>query len=1035
MEKKRRREAEQTLYIQTYNEDGEEEKRRKRVGLVHSFSTPLSFLSSQFSQFSVRTNDDELVRHCFFLQSPRLPPMTTMSDDGDRTCPLCAEEMDITDQQLKPCKCGYEICVWCWHHIMEMAEKEETEGRCPACRTRYDKDRIVKMAANAEKMVAEFAAEKKQKPQKTKAKSTSIDARNHLSSVRVIQRNLVYIIGLPNNLMDESLLERREYFGQYGKVMKVSISRPTGAAAQQALVNNTFSVYITYLREEEAVRCIQAVHNFILEGKSLRACFGTTKYCHQWLRNLSCNNPDCLYLHDIGSQEDSFTKDEIISAYTRSRVPQIVLNASLRRAGSILPPPADDFPSISNPVPTKPPLKNGSNSVATTQVKISPPNSSSGKSTLPTTAAWGLRNLSSRPAAVPSSVGPSNPTLIKQKSDTTLNINSNTSLNPNINTKQTSSAWHDDVIPSTNSTKIPETKTLERKNLEMKSGIYRSGFSKELDIDLTDIPSAWNDDPPIVSSKSYSPSQSTKVSNPNLNLNSNSNSNSNPIPNSNSNSNSQVSTSPLPKLNSSFTTQSIEPTSDCQDISARLSSVCLDTELNEETLLAESETLLSSSISNNRSHTPGLHDPGLANHSHTPGLHEPGLPNHSHTPGLHEPTNNYSHTPDLHEPTNNYSHTPGLQEPTNNYSHTPGLHEPTTNYNPLALRDNSSILPTNGFDSTLESRGKTVNTEESNIISDILSLDFDPWDESASLSNNLTAPWRCKSTGQSRFLFARQEDLLEGSGTGNFGYQNFSSGNNSINGGIGFDGAGASVGFARNGPVAGNNARTKVSAPPGFSTPSRAIPPPGFASHDRSSPNHFYDTTYSDNRILENQYRNSPDLEFIDPAILAVGKGRISNEPGPALNVDQHHKSMYHFSNSSPSNTDPRIHMLMQQALASPSQNPRMSDQHVNINNSYLGLNDGINGGFNGNYGGSRYLGQNYNNHQVAPHQHQRGSQLWDGWSDLRMNNNNSNINNNIGMSDILRSNNSNGNLYGGSEEGGFHLPGQNDLFNRAFGL
>jgi CCR4-NOT transcription complex subunit 4 len=34
-----------------------------------------------------------------------------MSDDGDRTCPLCAEEMDITDQQLKPCKCGYDVCL------------------------------------------------------------------------------------------------------------------------------------------------------------------------------------------------------------------------------------------------------------------------------------------------------------------------------------------------------------------------------------------------------------------------------------------------------------------------------------------------------------------------------------------------------------------------------------------------------------------------------------------------------------------------------------------------------------------------------------------------------------------------------------------------------------------------------------------------------------------------------------------------------------------------------------------------------------
>lgn len=32
-----------------------------------------------------------------------------MNDEGEKTCPLCAEEMDLTDQQLKPCKCGYEV--------------------------------------------------------------------------------------------------------------------------------------------------------------------------------------------------------------------------------------------------------------------------------------------------------------------------------------------------------------------------------------------------------------------------------------------------------------------------------------------------------------------------------------------------------------------------------------------------------------------------------------------------------------------------------------------------------------------------------------------------------------------------------------------------------------------------------------------------------------------------------------------------------------------------------------------------------------
>ncbi|KAH1114693.1 hypothetical protein J1N35_008071 [Gossypium stocksii] len=38
-----------------------------------------------------------------------------------------------------------------------------------------------------------------------------------------------------------------------------------------------------------------------------------------------CSNPDCLYLHEIGSQEYSFTKDEIILAYTRTGMSFICL--------------------------------------------------------------------------------------------------------------------------------------------------------------------------------------------------------------------------------------------------------------------------------------------------------------------------------------------------------------------------------------------------------------------------------------------------------------------------------------------------------------------------------------------------------------------------------------------------------------------------------------------------------------------------------------------------------------------------------------
>ncbi|KAE9612281.1 putative transcription factor C2H2 family [Lupinus albus] len=264
-----------------------------------------------------------------------------MGDKGEKSCPICTEEMDLTDQQLKPCKCGYEICVWCWHHIVEMAQKDETEGRCPACRSLYDKERIEAMAANCQRLVADMNSKYKRKMQKLKPKSS--EGRKHLTDVRVIQRNLVYIIGLPLNLAHEDLLQQREYFGRYGKVLKVSISR-TATGMIQHSAKSSCCVYITYSKESEAVRCIQSVHCFVLEGRSLRACFGTTKYCHAWLRNVPCSNKDCLYLHDYGSQEDSFTKDELVLAFARSRVQQIIgaTNNLNRRSGSVLPPPAAD---------------------------------------------------------------------------------------------------------------------------------------------------------------------------------------------------------------------------------------------------------------------------------------------------------------------------------------------------------------------------------------------------------------------------------------------------------------------------------------------------------------------------------------------------------------------------------------------------------------------------------------------------------------------------------------------------------------------
>ena len=63
------------------------------------------------------------------------------------------------------------------------------------------------------------------------------------------------------------------------------------------------------------MQCIQHIDGTPLDGRVLRACFGTTKYCNAFLKYQPCNNPDCLYLHDIGHDNDSFTKEEMLAHY------------------------------------------------------------------------------------------------------------------------------------------------------------------------------------------------------------------------------------------------------------------------------------------------------------------------------------------------------------------------------------------------------------------------------------------------------------------------------------------------------------------------------------------------------------------------------------------------------------------------------------------------------------------------------------------------------------------------------------------------
>lgn len=127
--------------------------------------------------------------------------------------------------------------------------------------------------------------------------------RAELAGFRVIQRDLVYVIGISSKIASEDILRQYEYFGQYGPIKKIVIN----SQSQRP----TVSAYITFYNTEDAFECIYAVEDFTYSNYQMKASFGTSKYCSNYLSGLKCSNPDCMYLHYKGEPNDSFNSDEI----------------------------------------------------------------------------------------------------------------------------------------------------------------------------------------------------------------------------------------------------------------------------------------------------------------------------------------------------------------------------------------------------------------------------------------------------------------------------------------------------------------------------------------------------------------------------------------------------------------------------------------------------------------------------------------------------------------------------------------------------
>lgn len=99
---------------------------------------------------------------------------------------------------------------------------------------------------------------------------------------------------------------QKEYFGQYGPIVKIVVNK--NGYSQNNKSELTFSAYVTFSCPKDASLALLAIDNSVINGHTIRSSFGTTKYCSFFLKNMECNNKDCLYLHSLAEDEDTLFK-------------------------------------------------------------------------------------------------------------------------------------------------------------------------------------------------------------------------------------------------------------------------------------------------------------------------------------------------------------------------------------------------------------------------------------------------------------------------------------------------------------------------------------------------------------------------------------------------------------------------------------------------------------------------------------------------------------------------------------------------------
>ena len=147
-----------------------------------------------------------------------------------------------------------------------------------------------------------------------------------LNKCKILQRNVIFITGIPKDIENEELLKSSSYFGQYGVIKNIIINK---TIIKKGLTPDpdTFAAYITYIDIFSACYayiCLSACN--IPDMPNLNISFATTKFCKFFLKHTPCELKACSFYHNPCYFEDLIDMEKYNSYQMQDLFKDIAIN-------------------------------------------------------------------------------------------------------------------------------------------------------------------------------------------------------------------------------------------------------------------------------------------------------------------------------------------------------------------------------------------------------------------------------------------------------------------------------------------------------------------------------------------------------------------------------------------------------------------------------------------------------------------------------------------------------------------------------------